>query len=148
MRDPLCLQSASQKTVDMLSIWANSNNMVFSTHKSVSVFFHKMRNLATFKPRVELNGQGIIVAEHACFLGVVFDQKMTWKPHLDELIGSLKQRQNFINALCLGRRGAPAAFASTIVKPVVISKIDYGSFIYGSAKKCLLKKLTLHFMQS
>ncbi|KAK2707976.1 hypothetical protein QYM36_015604 [Artemia franciscana] len=34
-RDPLCLQSASQKAVDTLSIWANSNNMVFSTHKSV-----------------------------------------------------------------------------------------------------------------
>ena len=34
----------------------------------------------------------------------------------------------------------------TIVKSVVISKIDYGSFIHGSAKKCLLKKLdtTLH----
>ena len=71
---------------------------------------------------------------------------MTWKPHLDELIGSLKQRQNFINALCPGRRGVPTAFASTIVKSVVISKIDYGSFIYRSAKKCLLKKLdtTLH----
>ncbi|KAK2713018.1 hypothetical protein QYM36_011652 [Artemia franciscana] len=108
---------------------ANSNNMVFSTHKSVNLLFHKIHNLAAFKPRVELNGQGIIVAEHACFLGVVFDQKMTWKPHLDELIGSLKQRQNFINALCLGRRGAPTAFASTIVKSVVISIIDYGSFM-------------------
>ncbi|KAK2703263.1 hypothetical protein QYM36_018248, partial [Artemia franciscana] len=138
--------SASQKAVDTLSIWANSNNMVFSTHKSVSVLFHKMHNLAAFKPQVKLNGQEIVVAEHARFLGVIFDHKMTWKPHLDELIGSLKQRQNFINALCLGRRGAPTAFASTIVKSVVISKIDYGSFIYGSAKKCLLKKLdtTLH----
>ncbi|KAK2718607.1 hypothetical protein QYM36_005821 [Artemia franciscana] len=120
--------------------------MVFSTHKSVSVLFHKMHNLAAFKPQVKLNGQEIVVAEHARFLGVIFDHKMTWKPHLDELIGSLKQKQNFINALCLGRRGAPTAFASTIVKSVVISKIDYGSFIYGSAKKCLLKKLdtTLH----
>ena len=145
-RDPVCLQSASQKAVDMLSIWAKSNNMVFSSHKSVSVFFHKMHNLDAFKPLVKLNGHGIVVAEHARFLGIVFDQKLTWKPHLDELIGSLKQRQNFINALCLGRRGAPTVFASTIVKSVVISKIDYGSFIYGSAKKCLLKKLdtTLH----
>ncbi|KAK2718871.1 hypothetical protein QYM36_006023 [Artemia franciscana] len=41
---------------------------------------------------VKLNRQGIVVAEHVRFLGVVFDQKMTWKPHLDELIGSLKQR--------------------------------------------------------
>ncbi|KAK2716335.1 hypothetical protein QYM36_010788 [Artemia franciscana] len=117
-RGPLCLQSASQKTVDTLSIRANSNNMVFSTHKSVSVLFHKIHNLAAFKPQVKLNGQGIVVAEHARFLGVIFDHKMTWKPHLDELIGSLKQRQNFINALCLGRRGAPTVFASTIVKPV------------------------------
>ncbi|KAK2716480.1 hypothetical protein QYM36_006833, partial [Artemia franciscana] len=143
---PLLFSSASQKAIDTLSIWANSNNMVFSTHKSVSVLFHKMHNLAAFKPQVKVNGQEIVVAEHARFLGVIFDHKMTWKPHLDELIGSLKQRQNFINALCLGRRGAPTAFASTIVKSVVISKIDYGSFIYGSAKKCLLKKLdtTLH----
>ena len=66
---------------------------------------------------------------------------MTWKPHLNGLIGSLKQRQIFINARCHGKRGAPTAFASTIVKSVVISKIDNGSFIYGSAKKCQLKKL-------
>ncbi|KAK2727511.1 hypothetical protein QYM36_008112 [Artemia franciscana] len=83
-RDPLCLQSASQKAVDMLSIWTNSNNMLFSTHKSLRVFFQKMHNLAAFKPQVKMNGQGIVVAEHARFLGVVFDRKMTWKPHLDE----------------------------------------------------------------
>ena len=92
-RDPLCLQSASQKAVEMLSIWANSNNMAFSTHRSVSVLFHKIQNLAAFKPQVKLNGQGIVVAEHARFLGVIFDHKMTWKPHLDEPIGSLKQKK-------------------------------------------------------
>ena len=54
--------------------------------------------------------------------------------------------RTLLNALCLGRRSAPIALASTIVKSVVISKIDYGSFIYGLAKKCLLKELdtTLH----
>ncbi|KAK2723892.1 hypothetical protein QYM36_002301 [Artemia franciscana] len=67
-RDPLCLLSASQKAVNTLSIWANTNNMVFSTHKSVSVLFHKMHNLAAFKPQVKLNGQEIAVAEHARFL--------------------------------------------------------------------------------
>ncbi|KAK2711721.1 hypothetical protein QYM36_012738, partial [Artemia franciscana] len=100
-----------------------------------------MHNLAAFQPRVKLNGQGIEVAKYVSFTGVVFDPKMAWKPYVDDLIGSLKQRQNFIKTLCLGRRGAPAAFTSTIVKLVVISKVDYGSFIYGSPKKCLLKQL-------
>ena len=79
-RDPLCLQSTSQKAVDMLSIWANSNNTVSTTHKSVNVFFHKMHNLAAFKPQMKLNGQGIVVAEHVRFLGVVFDQKWHGNP--------------------------------------------------------------------
>ena len=73
-RDPLCLQAASQKAVDILSIQANYTTMVFSSHKSASVF-HKMHNLAAFKPVVNLNGQEIVVAEHASFLGVVFDKK-------------------------------------------------------------------------
>ena len=66
--------------------------MVFSSHKSVSVFFHKKHNVDAFKQQVKLNGQGIVGAEYACFVGVVFHQKKTWKPHLDEVIGSLKTK--------------------------------------------------------
>ncbi|KAK2712772.1 hypothetical protein QYM36_011461, partial [Artemia franciscana] len=74
-RDPLSLQSAPQRAVDMLSIWANSNTIVFSTHKSVSVFFYKMHNLAAFKPQMKLNGQWIVVAEQARFLGATSESK-------------------------------------------------------------------------
>jgi len=45
------------------------------------------------------SGNVIVVAKHTRFLGVVFDQKLTWNPHLDEVIGSRRQQHNFINAL-------------------------------------------------
>ena len=55
-------------------------------------------------------------------------------------------KTKLIAALCLGRSGAPSAFASTIVNSMVTPKIEYGSFIHGPVQKCLFKKLdtTLH----
>ena len=45
----------------------------------------------------------------------------------------------------LGKRGAPFKCLSKIIKAVIVSKLDYGSFIYGDASQNTLKKLDTVF---
>ena len=65
----------------MLSHWANTNGFKFSSSKTVCIHFCRLRN-AHQNPELKLNGTPIPVAEQTKFLGFIFDNKLTFLPHI------------------------------------------------------------------
>ena len=61
----------------------------FSLAKTVCVHFHNKRGIFA-EPNVTLNGQKIKVVREKKFLGLVFDQKLSFIPHLMIVMGLLK----------------------------------------------------------
>ncbi|XP_044591404.1 uncharacterized protein LOC123269636 [Cotesia glomerata] len=74
-------------------------------------------------------------------LGITFDPKLTWKPHVQNLHAQCKKRLNILKALAANNRGASKEILTTTYKAVIRSKMDYGATIYGSAAKSTLKPL-------
>ena len=56
----------------------------FSQSKTVCDHFHKKRGILD-APDLNLNGQKIEVVRETKFLGVIFDQKLSFIPHLKAL---------------------------------------------------------------
>ena len=80
------------------------------------------------------------------YIGLIFDSKMTLLTHIEYLLGNIRSILNLINVMCLGKRGAPFKYPlSKIIKAVIVSKLDYGSFIYGNASQKNPKKLDTVF---
>ena len=138
-RDKHALQAAVQKGLDYLGLWATVNNMEFSPAKSAVLLFTRTKIHST--PRLSINGTAVPAVEKFCYLGVTFDTSLSWTHHVNYLIGNLKSRANFVNAICLSKRGAPFSVATQLVRAVVISKLDYGCLLYREAPAQLLKKL-------
>ena len=75
-------------------------------------------------PVLTLDGTPIPVVEETKFLGVIFDKKLTFIPHI---------------------WGADRKVLLHLYRTIVRSKLDYGSIVYGSARESYLKTLdTIH----
>ena len=64
--------------------WCTENGFKFSPAKTVCVHFHKKRGVLP-EPNLNLNGEKIKVVRETKFLDVIFDQKLSFIPHLEAL---------------------------------------------------------------
>jgi len=60
---------------------ADTNGFKFSTAKTVCLHFCRLRKLHP-DPQLSLSGSPIPVIEEVKFLGVIFDKKLSFLPHL------------------------------------------------------------------
>ena len=75
------------------------------------------------------------------FLGVWFDEKLTWNVHLDKVQNKCKKVINILHCLSGQEWGASRALLLNIYWALMRSELDYGCIAYMSAAKSNLKKL-------
>ena len=74
-------------------------------------------------------------------LGLIFDDKLSWQPHLKKLKTECLTRMRTVKILGNYNWGAETKTLISIYKARILSLIDYGSVIYNSAKFKTLKSL-------
>ena len=74
-------------------------------------------------------------------LGMIFDQKMTWKTHIQSLKTNCLNSLNVMKMVAHRNWGADRKHLKLLYNSLVRSKLDYGAIIYDSAKKSELQKL-------
>ena len=70
-----------QRSLNMLSHWADTNGFKFSSSKTVCMHFCRLRS-AHPNPELTLNGTLIPDVEQTKFLRIIFDNKLTFLPHI------------------------------------------------------------------
>ncbi|MGL5427583.1 MAG: hypothetical protein ACRDAS_06690 [Cetobacterium sp.] len=75
------------------------------------------------------------------FLGVWFEDKMTWRVHIDKIVKKCNKVINTIRCLVGTEWGANRDTLMMIYRGIIRSNIDYGCMAYGSAAVSILKKL-------
>ncbi|GFO13746.1 RNA-directed DNA polymerase from mobile element jockey [Plakobranchus ocellatus] len=93
------------------------------------------------EPALHLDGQPIPVKGEAKFLGVVFDSKLNFSSHVKYLKKKCLKALNLLRVVGHTDWGADRATLLKLYRTLVWSKLDYGSVIYGSAKKHVLRAL-------
>lgn len=68
-------------------------------------------------------------------LGLTFDSKLTWRPHLKTLKTECQSRLRTIKILGNNTWGSDTKSLITIYKALILSLIDYGNIIFNSANK-------------
>lgn len=129
-----------QKAIDEITQYANNRGFRFSAAKTQCVDFCKLRQVE-FKPRLKISNEGIKEVDSVKFLGVVFDKKLSWRNHTDELKTKCKRALNILKCMSNIEWGSNRTTLLNIYKSLVQSRIDYGSIVYGSASQTALNKL-------
>lgn len=128
-----------QETINNISKWSNETGFIFSPSKSQSIYFTK--NKKSIEPKFKINGLEIPNKNTMKILGIIFDKKLTWVPHIKNLKKDTTQRINIIKILAHTTWGSEAKLLIQLYKSLIRSKLEYGAEIYASAKKTILKTL-------
>ena len=92
-------------------------------------------------PVLHLYGSSIPVVEESKFLGILFDRKLSFIPHIKYLKAKCLKALNILKVSSHTSCGAERTTLLKLYWSLVRSKLDYGCIIYGSARKSFLQML-------
>ena len=133
-----------QRCLNKVETWATENGFKFSKTKTQCFHFCQLRGLHP-DPVLNIYGSPIPVVEEAKFLGLLFDKKLSFIPHIKALKAKCLKALDVLKVLSNTNWGGDRSVLLNLYRSLVRSKLDYGSIVYGSARKSYLKCLdTIH----
>ncbi|KAI5715377.1 hypothetical protein M8J77_015106 [Diaphorina citri] len=134
-----------QHTLDEIHLWAESNGTLFSTDpgKSVCIDFHRLR--VARSPILSYNGTPLHFVTNNKFLGLLWDAKMNWSLHIQYIKSRAMNSLNALKMVSCKKFGVRRDVLLKFYKSFTLPILDYGCYIYSSAKDSVLNKLnTVH----
>ena len=136
----ICYRSTSMRLVERqlqrclnhIQTWADENGFRFSETKTVCMHFCRQHRLHP-DPELMLNGTSIPLVEETKFLGLIFDNKLTFLPHIKYLRDKCLRAMNLLRVVSHTNWGADTTTLLKLYRSLVRSKLDYGCVVYGSA---------------
>jgi ribonuclease HI len=123
-----------------LQNWSNENGFKFSETKTICVHFCNKR-IVHPDPVLLLNNKPIPVMTEAKYLGIIFDRKLSFIPHLQYLRTKCLKALNLLKVVAHRDWGGDCNTLLKLYRCFVRSKLDYGSVVYGSARKSYTQML-------
>jgi ribonuclease HI len=106
--------------------WARKWKLVFSIGKCASLTFSRRRSP---QPTLKLNLMSSLIKEvkQYKFLGLIFDSKLSWEQHINEVNTCIQRRGNILKALTSKKTILSTPLLLRIYKALIRSKLDYGA---------------------
>lgn len=122
------------KTIEYFRI----NGMALNVNKSNFIIFHKKKSLH-LPNKIKLDDQNAIHRVTNCrYLGIEFDENLTFKTHIEKLISKLSAAVNIIRKL---KWHLPTSILKSIYYAYFHSHLCYIPFIWGFCAESLIKPI-------
>ena len=125
------LTSSMEHNLSLLSRWFGKNGLKINAQKTQLVAFGTRQNLQRL-PDVSIQFMGATVSGASTVrnLGVVFDQRMSFSAHTDDVV---RRCTGMLCGLSHSKHSLPKRTLTTLVQGLVISLIRYCIVVYGAA---------------
>lgn len=133
-----------QINLNSLQKWSYKNGFKFSKAKTVCMHFCRLRSLHP-EPNLMIEDSRLKVVDCNKFLGVLFDSKLSFTPHIQTLKAKSLKSLNLLKVVSRLKWGGDSTVLLRLYRAITRSRLDYGSIIYGSARPSYLTCLnTVH----
>lgn len=129
-----------QLAINRVVNWANKQGFRFSTSKTVAMHFCRLRGVHP-DPDLYLGNRRLSCVETTRYLGLVFDSRLTWVPHLRYIKAACQKALSLIRVLAHTSWGADRNTLLLLHRTLVLSKLEYGCEVYSSATEARLRSL-------
>lgn len=131
-----------RRTIPLLEEWLTKWRVEINTDKCQAVLFtKKWSQLRILPPELIINGKAIPWKTEAKYLGVILDQKLLFRKHIDSLRAKAYAQLRNIFPLLNSTSKLNIRTSLTIYKALVRSIITYASPVWGHASKTHMSKL-------
>ena len=97
-----------------------------------------MRNNINFLDNINVNNERILISSNTKYLGVVIDEDLNWKEHVQQMCNELKGMFSMFYYI---RRYLSVEHVKTIYYTLIYSKIKYGLAVYGAANSGVINSI-------
>ncbi|XP_030765006.1 uncharacterized protein LOC115889195 [Sitophilus oryzae] len=129
-----------QPSINQICKQARSVGFTFSEEKTSCMHFCRLRR-PHYDPLLYLEETPIRCPRTIKFLGIIFDSTHTWKQHILSLKQKCMKSLDILKVLSHTKWGAEPKMLLTLYQSLILSRIDYGCVVYGSACKSSLNIL-------
>ena len=137
-----CLKSlmhVMQKEMNEVTKWLNANKLSINTKKTKYVIFKSKNKKCDTDISIQLNNNIIHQATAVKFLGVIIDQELTWKNHINSVVKNIIKASALIAKI---RHYTNKNTLNVLYYALVYPYLTYGNLIWGNAYPTrLLKRL-------
>ena len=129
-----------QQNLNLINSQLHQLNLQNSSSKSVEIVFTKKQTNPQ-EARLQINNKIIPLKTSHKFLGLILDNKLTWKLQIEELVRKCRREINLLKAIKGIKWGADQKIMLTIMKARILGKMLYGGFLFGNASDSYISKL-------
>lgn len=138
---PHSIERRLQITINGLERWSKMTGFSFSPGKCKAMHVCRKRNCPKLAANLTLNNVPLQLVDQYKFLGVIFDNSLTWRPHITEMKKSCHKVLDLLKHLSHKDWGADRSTLLRLYIMLLKPKIDYGSEVYSSACRTLLDSI-------
>ena len=138
------IQREVQVQINKLETWTFNNGFTISKSKTVAMHFsppYTSQVLQNLNPVLKLGEHKIEVVKETKFLGLIWDSKLTFIPHIQYLKKKCMKAMSILKVLAHTDWGADQTTLLQLYRALIRSKLDYGCIVYGSACPSYIKQL-------
>ncbi len=125
-----------QKDLDALYYWAENNGMPINSSKSKSITFGRGHNYS--ETHYRLNNDIIPRVSSCKYLGIHFDSKLSWKKHVDFVVGKAWRSLHFVMRIL---KKSTANAREIAYLSLVLPIMEYGTICWDPHKNMHCKHL-------
>ena len=130
------LQPILTQLEEFCSLWRINLNPT----KTWCVNFYN-RSSDNNSPRLYLRGELLKYKKSCKFLGITFDDKLSFKNHIEEIVSKCKKRLNLLKALCGQNWGASPETILYTYKSFIRPILEYSCILFAYADEKLISKI-------
>ena len=134
------LERKLQHNINKISKWATENGFKFSKTKTKCIHFCNQRKLHN-NPKLTIEKENIPFVDQHKHLGLIFDKKLNFIPHINYIKTKCNKALQLLRDKAHTNWGADKNTLLKLYRSLIRSKMDYGWFVYQSARKSYLKSL-------
>lgn len=126
--------------LNRLSVWLRNNNLELNTAKTIYILFRARNKIVHSDINIFFNGAAIEHVKEQKFLGVWFDDHLSWSSHIRMLCNDLSKSVGIINRIS---QLIPLWLKQQLYNALIYSKLCYGVLVWGTTSKTNYNKLII-----
>jgi len=113
--------------IKLVEEWLLLNKLSLNSKKTKALFFKSINRKVTL-PKLEIANNTIDIVNKFNFLGIMLDEKLKWKEHVDHIAIKISRANGVLNRL---KQFLPTKVLLQVYHAIITPHLYYGSLLCG-----------------
>ena len=137
-RNPQYLLDTINAELHSVTDWIKSNKLSLNLEKTNFMLFSN--SLDNLPGQIMFDGTSLKRVHNSKFLGIIIDEDLSWKPHVNNVCSIVSRNIGIINKL---KQSFPHSILKSLYYAIVYPYLTYGILAWGNANKTLMERILL-----